>query len=67
MARIAVGGFHHETNTFAPLKATFQDFERADAHPALTRGDALFAAIDGVSLPITGAVTELRDRGHNSP
>ncbi len=64
MARIAVGGFHHETNTFAPLKATFRDFEQADAHPALTRGDALFAAIDGVSLPIMGAVTELRDRGH---
>ena len=26
MARIAVGGFQHETNTFAPLKATYRDF-----------------------------------------
>jgi microcystin degradation protein MlrC len=33
MARIAVGGFQHETNTFAPLKATWADFERADAWP----------------------------------
>ena len=64
MARIAVGGFHHETNTFAPLKATFGDFEQADAYPALTSGDALFAAVDGVNLPITGAVGELRARGH---
>ena len=25
--RIAIGGFQHETNTFAPRKATFDDFE----------------------------------------
>ena len=65
MARIAVGGFHHETNTFALLKATFQDFELAGGQPALSRGDALFAAVDGVNLPITGGVDELRDRGHD--
>ena len=64
MARIAVGGFHHETNTFAPLKATFQDFEQAGGQPALSRGDALFAAVDGVSLPITGAIGELSGLGH---
>lgn len=27
MTRIAVGGFLHETNTFAPTKATFVDFQ----------------------------------------
>lgn len=64
MARIAVGGFHHETNTFAPLKATFRDFEQADGHPALSSGEALFAAVDGVNLPITGGVAELRGLGH---
>ncbi|MFX0591144.1 M81 family metallopeptidase, partial [Glaesserella parasuis] len=26
MARIAVGGFQHETNTFAPLKAEWRYF-----------------------------------------
>ena len=30
MARIAIGGFQHETNTFAPSKATFEDFERVN-------------------------------------
>ena len=29
MARIAVAGFQHETNTFAPQRATWADFERA--------------------------------------
>ena len=27
MARIAIGGIHHETNTFAPSLATLADFE----------------------------------------
>jgi microcystin degradation protein MlrC len=27
MTRIAIGGFLHETNTFAPTKAAFGDFE----------------------------------------
>ncbi|HWD57418.1 MAG TPA: M81 family metallopeptidase, partial [Stellaceae bacterium] len=38
MARIAVGGFQHETNTFAPLRATWEDFARADAWPGYVRG-----------------------------
>ena len=38
MARIAVGGFLHETNTFAPQRATWDDFVRADAWPGFVRG-----------------------------
>jgi len=37
LARIAVGGFQHETNTFASLKATLADFEQADAWPGSSR------------------------------
>ena len=44
MVRIAVGGFHHETNTFAATPATYDDFVMADGWPGLTRGD------DGTSL-----------------
>ena len=47
MARIAVGGFQHETNTFAPLKATYRDFEMADGWPGLTEGPAILTAFDG--------------------
>ncbi len=64
MARIAVGGFQHETNTFAPLKATWEMFEETDGWPGLSRGRDLLPAIDGVHLPITGAVEALRAAGH---
>ncbi|RED51027.1 M81 family metallopeptidase [Aestuariispira insulae] len=64
MARIAVGGFQHETNTFAPVKASFDKFERADGWPALCRGDGLFDGVEGVHIPLTGAIDALRDACH---
>ena len=54
--RIAVGGFEHETNTFAPVGAGFAEFEQPDAWPGLSRGDALFGAVAGINLPVTGFV-----------
>ena len=56
MARIAVGGFQHETNTFAPQLATWADFERADAWPGFVRGAELIDAVAGYNIPIAGAV-----------
>src|SRR5881392_3054131 len=64
MARIAVGGFQHETNTFAPQRATWADFERADAWPGFIRGPELIDAVKGYNIPIAGAVEALRGRGH---
>ena len=64
MARIAVGGFQHETNTFAPLKATLADFEQADAWPGLTEGADLFDAVKGINLPAAGFVDEARSLAH---
>ena len=64
MARIAVGGFQHETNTFAPVMATWERFEEPDGWPGFSRGHDLLPAIDGVHLPITGAVEALRGLGH---
>ncbi|RDD61400.1 M81 family metallopeptidase [Ferruginivarius sediminum] len=64
MARIAVGGFQHETNTFAPAKATFADFERAGAWPGLVRGRALLEGVRGINLPIAGFIEEARRLGH---
>ena len=63
MARIAVGGFQHETNTFAPQRATWDDFERADAWPGFVRGPELFDAVAGYNIPIAGAVETLRGAG----
>lgn len=42
MKRIAVGGFQHETSTFAPVPAGFAAFEPSGGWPGLSRGDALF-------------------------
>jgi microcystin degradation protein MlrC len=64
MARIAIGGFQHETNTFAPQKATWADFERADAWPPFLRGPELIAAVEGFNIPIAGAIKTLRALGH---
>ena len=64
MARIAVAGFQHETNTFAPLRATLADFEQADAWPGLTTGAALFDAVKGINLPAAGFIHEAGALGH---
>lgn len=64
MARIAIGGFQHETNTFAPSQATYEDFLRAGAWPGLTRGPALFEAVAGINLPIAGFIDGARQAGH---
>jgi len=64
VARIAVGGFQHETNTFAPQRASWADFARADAWPGYVRGGALFDAVEGFNIPIAGAVETLHGLGH---
>jgi microcystin degradation protein MlrC len=64
MARIAVGGFQHETNTFSPVLATFADFEAPDAWPGLTRGAGVFEAVAGINLPAAGFVQEARSLHH---
>jgi len=65
MARIAVGGFQHETNTFAPQRATWDDFARADAWPGFVRGAELIEAVHGYNIPIAGAVEALSASGHD--
>ena len=64
MARIAVGGFQHETNTFASTNATFADFELHDAWPGLTRGPALFDAVSGLNLALESFIGQASDDGH---
>ena len=64
MARIAVGGFIHETNTFAPTKARFEHFAMADGWPALTQGAELFEAVRGINLPVAGLVEAARAANH---
>ena len=50
MARIAHAGFLHETNTFAPLKATWDDFLRTESFPGLTEGSAVIERLIDVNI-----------------
>jgi len=56
MTRIAIAGFQHETNTFAPDDTTLSDFESQAAWPALTRGADIFSVFDGLNIPISGFI-----------
>jgi microcystin degradation protein MlrC len=62
--RIAIGGFQHETNTFAPSRATFDDFARGGAWPPLLQGGDIVDATRGVNLPIAGFIEALRKTKH---
>jgi microcystin degradation protein MlrC len=56
--KIAIAGFQHETNTFAPSLATFEEFAKQDAWPAMLMGDDVVAVMTGVNIPITGFIDE---------
>src|SRR5688572_20814414 len=64
MARIAIGGFQHETNTFAPSKADYAAFEAGGGWPGVTYGEPIFAAVEGANIPAAGAIQALRALGH---
>lgn len=66
MSRIAIGGFQHETNTFAPVKATYREFEMADGWPGITRDTAILTAFDGINLPVAGFIAKAKAKaqGH---
>ncbi len=61
---IAVGGFQHETNTFAPHLAPWEAFERADSWPGLTSGEALFETMRGLNIPLPGFIERAARDGH---
>jgi len=64
MARIAIGGFQHETNTFAPSKADYAAFEHGGGWPAASFGASVLSAVQGANIPAEGAIQALRAAGH---
>lgn len=64
MARIAVAGWQHETNSFAAEKATLDAFIQPDAWPGLVEGAALPAAVAGVNIPVAGFIEAAQRAGH---
>ncbi|KUE85601.1 microcystin degradation protein MlrC [Cupriavidus necator] len=60
--RILIAGFQHETNTFAPSKATYASFERGEGFPAMVRGDDVLSLRD-VNIPAGGFIAAAERRG----
>jgi microcystin degradation protein MlrC len=66
MSLIAVGGFQHETNTFAPSKANFKAFEDGGGWPPLTSGAGIAPRLSGANIPAAGAIDTLHALGHRT-
>ena len=54
--RIAIGGFLHESHSFAPHPTTYADFANPGSWPNLAEGDAMLAGLRGTSVPAAGAL-----------
>lgn len=65
MARIAIGGFQHETNTFAPVKADLEAFEQSAAYPRVPRRQRIIDEMSNLNVPIGGFIQAAGDRGHS--
>lgn len=63
MTRIAVGGFLHETNTFAPTKATYDDFVHGGGWPAMAQGDEVLKVMRRINVGLAGFVEAAEAQG----
>jgi microcystin degradation protein MlrC len=63
MTRIAVGGFLHETNTFAPTKATYQDFVHGGGWPAMAHGPDVLKVMRKINVGLAGFVETAEANG----
>lgn len=59
---VLVAGFQHETNTFAPTKAKFENFARGEGRPALPHGEDVLALRD-VNIPVGGFILAAEAQG----
>ena len=53
---IAIAGFHHETNTFAPQKTPFEEFVKDDGWPGLVTGDAVIESLEPLNIGMGGFI-----------
>jgi microcystin degradation protein MlrC len=66
VARIAVAGFQHETNSFSPAPADFASFSRTTSWPGLTTGERVRDVTRGMNLAIAGFLETATARGHDA-
>src|SRR3984893_13108035 len=63
MTRIAVGGFLHETNTFAPTKASYGDFVHGGGWPSMARGADVLKVMRNINVGLAGFVEAAEAKG----
>ena len=63
MTRIAVGGFLHETNTFAPTKATYDDFVHGGGWPAMAQGADVLKTMRRINVGLAGFIEAAEANG----
>jgi microcystin degradation protein MlrC len=61
--RVAIGGFLHESHSFAPRPTTWADFQTPGGFPPFVRGAAMFDALRPTSAPSAGALSVAKARG----
>ncbi len=59
--RIAVGGFLHESHSFAPVPTTYRNFVTPGGAPPLVEGAALLTAMAPTTSSVAGAMAEAGD------
>jgi microcystin degradation protein MlrC len=61
--RIALGGFLHESHSFAPRPTTWPDFLHPGGFPAFQRPDGLLETLRPTSVPAAGAIAVAEEAG----
>src|SRR6202047_2123146 len=63
MTRIAVGGFLHETNTFAPTKAGYADFVHGGGWPAMAQGPDVLKTTRNINVGLPAFIEQAEANG----
>ena len=63
MTCIAVGGFLHETNTFAPTKAVYDAFVQGGGWPPMSQGPKLLEKMRDINVGMAGFVPAAETEG----
>ncbi len=57
---VAVAGFHHETNTFAPQPTPYEEFVKDDGWPGLVTGKDVITALEPLNIGMGGFIQAAR-------
>src|SRR5918997_1257435 len=61
--RIAIGGFQHESHSFAPMPTGWREFLKPGGFPPLQRPATLVETLRPTSVPCAGAIAALEEAG----